>query len=434
MKIILLLFISLYANAFTTTNYWFPIVPISSYNFEGPSKIEILNKEFVLWKWKNKYVLQDDKCSHRMAPLSEGYIDCNSCNLRCAYHGWEYDYNGGVSNIPQSIYPDKHRNNPALQLQTYETVVKDDILWAYLGSKHSKNYIDDHPRFKNYGNDNNTFMRELPYDYFILLENFFDPAHIPFAHHKLQSTRDKGCTIEVHNTNSTSETLSITFMDKNNNDNRTMSFKYPSSYLLKNEKNSTNGLLKNLHIFTVPVREGHSRILIKTEYNKKHRLYPYISRIPKFINHIFTNKFLDSDTLLLYEQERILRKENNLYNSNNNYKMFTRSDRSIRCYLNWMKKNNNMTLPYFYPQKYTKEIKTRKEILNRFEQHTKTCIHCNSVLNIINKIQYIPILIAGYSYIYTCNILYIIFGSILTFVMTKIKTKLIFEDYIHNNI
>jgi phenylpropionate dioxygenase-like ring-hydroxylating dioxygenase large terminal subunit len=31
-----------------------------------------------------------------------------------------------------------------------------------------------------------TFSRVLPIDQSIVLENFFDPAHIPFAHHGMQ--------------------------------------------------------------------------------------------------------------------------------------------------------------------------------------------------------------------------------------------------------
>ena len=38
---------------------------------------------------------------------------------------------------------------------------------------------------------------ELPYSINTLLENFFDPAHIPFAHHKLQSSRELASDVNV---------------------------------------------------------------------------------------------------------------------------------------------------------------------------------------------------------------------------------------------
>ena len=40
-----------------------------------------------------------------------------------------------------------------------------------------------------------SFVIEVPYTMNILLENLFDPAHVPFAHHKLQSSRDLASSV-----------------------------------------------------------------------------------------------------------------------------------------------------------------------------------------------------------------------------------------------
>jgi len=45
----------------------------------------------------NAAALQD-RCMHRNAPLSKGLVVVN--NLRCPYHGWEYDCDGQVQAIP----------------------------------------------------------------------------------------------------------------------------------------------------------------------------------------------------------------------------------------------------------------------------------------------------------------------------------------------
>ena len=42
-----------------------------------------------------------------------------------------------------------------------------------------------------------TYTRDLPYGWDTLLENLIDPAHIPFAHHGLQGTRDDAIPIEM---------------------------------------------------------------------------------------------------------------------------------------------------------------------------------------------------------------------------------------------
>ena len=46
------------------------------------------------------FIVQNDMCLHRMAPLSEGRIEGN--NIQCGYHGWEFNSKGQVVNIPQN--------------------------------------------------------------------------------------------------------------------------------------------------------------------------------------------------------------------------------------------------------------------------------------------------------------------------------------------
>ena len=45
--------------------------------------------------------------------------------------------------------------------------------------------------------DEKYFIKELPYSWYILVENFMDPAHIPFAHHGLQGKRSDGKPIKI---------------------------------------------------------------------------------------------------------------------------------------------------------------------------------------------------------------------------------------------
>ena len=181
MIIVLLLFTT--CNAYF--NNWFPIVTVSSTDFTNPKQIRMFGKDFVVWKKNEDIILQDDVCPHRCAPLSEGYIDNNSKNLRCAYHGWEFDESGENTCIPQS--PNKIKSTNAC-VKTYQTIEYGDMLWGYFGNS-KIDYLPEH-YYKLTNPD--TFMRELPYSFHILLENFFDPAHVQFANNKLQSKRENG--------------------------------------------------------------------------------------------------------------------------------------------------------------------------------------------------------------------------------------------------
>lgn len=42
-----------------------------------------------------------DRCPHRLAPLSEGRIDNTTGHLYCNYHGWQFDGSGSCTDIPQ---------------------------------------------------------------------------------------------------------------------------------------------------------------------------------------------------------------------------------------------------------------------------------------------------------------------------------------------
>ena len=162
-------------------NNWFPIVPISSTNFKHPKQIRLLGKDFVIWKKDNQIILQDDVCPHRCAPLSEGYIDRETNNLRCAYHGWEFNEMGNCTMIPQ-LEKNQQKAYRRACVKNYPTKEHGNILWGYIGNITT---VDSPKQLYNLSLDNNVFMRELPYSFYILLENFLDPAHIPFAHHKL---------------------------------------------------------------------------------------------------------------------------------------------------------------------------------------------------------------------------------------------------------
>ena len=57
------------------------------------------------------------------------------------------------------------------------------------------------------------FVRELPYSFDMAIENFMDPAHIPYAHHSLQGVRTDGTQIPMHVELDNQTHLEITFED-----------------------------------------------------------------------------------------------------------------------------------------------------------------------------------------------------------------------------
>jgi len=57
------------------------------------------------------------------------------------------------------------------------------------------------------------FVRDLPYSFDFLVENFMDPAHVPFAHHGLQTVRDNGSPVPMELVLSNFTHVEVSFKD-----------------------------------------------------------------------------------------------------------------------------------------------------------------------------------------------------------------------------
>ena len=416
-------------------NNWFPVVPISSTDFNNPKQIRILGKDLVLWKKDNEYIIQNNVCPHRCAPLSEGYIDKETNNLRCAYHGWEFNEKGVCKDIPQMKKEDKSVEKKewfSNCLTTYKTHCYGDLLWVYTGNKKINHYPEDIYNL----DDSPIFMRDLPYGLYILLENFFDPAHIPFAHHKLQGNKERAKPIKIKLLSNLNDTNKFSVLFNETDDNiieriGIMNFTMPCHYTLESKMvNSKMNIVNGINIFAVPIQKDKTRLFVQYNFNKENLNYKLYNSIPIWMRHLSLNRFLDSDTYILHKQEKYL-SNINTYHNNKEYYTPTSSDKSVRLYQKWIKK----ALPNIpFQQDFEDNLLSREQVLNRYEQHTKHCTHCS---NVLNEVTYFQIYFTSILFMigtYSGNIV-ILFIALANFdICRKIIEKLKFEDYIHNEI
>ena len=405
-------------------NYWYPIAPFKNFDYSQPKKIDVLGKELVVWKKDASIIVQDNTCIHRKAPLSEGYIDKDSKNLRCSYHGWEFNEQGWVTCMPQC------NNNLMRRIEKYDTMVYGNMLWVNFGNQSSI----PPDQLYNLCNDTDVLMRDLPYDVDILLENLFDPAHIPFAHHKLQSTRELASPVNVNVTTSNSTHLSFNFedwsnlnRDKDHYRNGTMNFMLPCYYYLETLYPDID--LKKLNVFCTPIETGKTKLFISYEF-KEGPFYTAYKLIPKWAVHLLIQTFFDSDTYLLNQQEKWLRKNNNdsLHNIEKLYYMPTTSDKAVQIFNKWKKS-------YFHkPMGLNKKNQDRKEILERYNQHTKDCIYCSTALENFKNTQTAGIILILSIGIYENSVLTPFLVYLWFTLFENIIQQFIFKDYVHKNI
>ena len=160
--------------------YWHPIY-ISSELRDLPVAIKILGEDLVLFRDKSEQLgLVHKHCPHRQASLEFGI--CQTNGISCCYHGWHFDVDGKILEVPgqpehiQEIVKDK------VQLGAYPTHEYKGLIFAYMGPKEKK------PEFPMYDSLNFDEMEMVPYkapfecNWLQVLDAIVDPIHTAFLH------------------------------------------------------------------------------------------------------------------------------------------------------------------------------------------------------------------------------------------------------------
>ncbi len=93
---------------------------------DTPFAITILGEPIVIFRTSNGVAALEDRCVHRLAPLSRGR--CEGDHLRCMYHGLKFDASGQVVEIPgQEMIP------PGARVKSYAVADRHDWIWLWMG-------------------------------------------------------------------------------------------------------------------------------------------------------------------------------------------------------------------------------------------------------------------------------------------------------------
>lgn len=265
--------------------------------------------------------------------------------------GWQFEATEGrCTSIPQLEASSRVNNKPsARSLQVHVT---GDILWGFVplpeGQASSYTALPEtyFPQLKD--TSRNFKLRDLPYSFDFLVENFMDPAHIPFAHHSLQAKRSDGGPIPMEILTDLRQNRThceVSFKDTIRNRTRegVLSFIAPCYYHFRTRSSTSNDFKLMLLALVVPTTPGQCRILFSVNIPVS------ISRfIPKWFEHALSMRFLESD-LWLHEAEIAARRsENAFYDSSSteqaqrprglaglNYKLMTTSDTACVAWRRW---------------------------------------------------------------------------------------------------
>ena len=200
-------------------------------------------------------------------------------------------------------------SNPKTHATSLPTYLLAGMLWAFIplppGPASYYPLLPDDAIPDTNKSVSNSVIRDFYYSYDFLLENFFDIAHIPYAHHTLQSTRDDGVPLNATLLTDLSNTthIQVKYGDKMRGKLREgiMTFSPPCIYSLHTRPalSPAAPFKLMLTLYVMPLEPGRSRAIVNS-YLKFPGLLGKL--VKPWLSHIMSNRFVDSD-LWVHDQE-----------------------------------------------------------------------------------------------------------------------------------
>ena len=109
-------------------SFWHPV----AYSHEldaAPRRVELCGEALVAVRLDGEVRVFQDLCAHRGSALSLGTVVADGAEIRCAYHGWQYDGEGRCTHVPQR--PDLAQHLRA-RIKRYQAVERYGMVWVCL--------------------------------------------------------------------------------------------------------------------------------------------------------------------------------------------------------------------------------------------------------------------------------------------------------------
>ena len=160
-------------------NNWYIACLSKELDYDRPLARTIYDQLIVLYRGKDEVIAQVDKCLHRFTKLSKGHIQ-NNC-LVCPYHGWTYNKNGEVVDIPSE---GPSRNQKIIHKnKTFKCIEKQGVIWIWMGSEDpTSGPTWNFPKFGEKGGHNYFMVTDFDNNVTHLAENFMDVPHTVYVH------------------------------------------------------------------------------------------------------------------------------------------------------------------------------------------------------------------------------------------------------------
>jgi len=163
--------------------YWQPLA-LTSEVADVPQLVRVLGEELVLFRdHSGRYGLVHKQCPHRRASMEFGVCETNG--IRCCYHGWLFDVDGQILEIPGQPQKNSDLVKRQTSLGAYPVKEFRGLIFAYLGP------IETMPEFPLYDTLEIEGQTLVPYradyrcNWLQVQDAILDPIHTSFLHSRM---------------------------------------------------------------------------------------------------------------------------------------------------------------------------------------------------------------------------------------------------------
>lgn len=297
-------------------NNWYIACLSHELKSKKPLRRVIYDVPIVLFRNESKIVALIDKCLHRQVPLSEGNID--GCNIKCPYHGWTFDGNGEVCDIP-SEGPEFLQGQSKRKIQSYIAIEQDECIWVWMGKSEPTSLLPPWrfpeitiPQWSHY-----IMVTDFENEVVNLAENFMDVPHTVYVHKgwfRNESFKKVAMNVKTYD-----GTVLVTYDQPDDNiakylkpliNPKNEPMKHTDHYFFPNITRVDYQFGENykyiINSQCTPVSTMKSRVYTYIAYK-----LPFFGKILKPFIHYYTRIVIEQDVDIMEIQSRNLKVENN---------------------------------------------------------------------------------------------------------------------------
>lgn len=387
-------------KAFVWTKHWYPLMLEADLDTEHPTPHTLLNIKMVVWKdGEGKWGACEDRCPHRLAPLSEGRIQDG--HLACNYHGWEFDTKGACLANPQSgkVANDAICKNDKAKARAFPTHIAQGLLWIWPESgPHSwlESAMQGPVLVPEVNDPNWTGHESVPVfstwraNWDLWMENTMDPSHANWLHDGAVGKWEDAHPMRMRLVDSAINAHQG-FMVEHDGYSKptqegglrvTRQFQPPCTNRYVYEYSS--GRVDVFAIYFTPISPGVTRSFFKLVTRNAPKGFSLVSKVPQWLFHNLSGTMSDQDAVMLHSQDYTLREEPEHWRG---YFLPSQADRAVAAFRVWLHEKaggdvgwaNGATSADLPPKL------TREQLLSRWDRHTKDCASCKKAMATIDK-------------------------------------------------